>query len=99
MSQFLTLSDWKTKAAAGETLAGVGLQKQFLFDKEFDAEQKTILVISTETVDRDNDTIKATGFQLGNYLNNPVVLFAHDYKSLPVARSLKTWIDNSKLKS
>lgn len=45
-------------------------------------------MISTESTDRQGDIVRATGAQLGNYLKNPVVLWAHDYGEPPVARAL-----------
>lgn len=49
--------------------------------------------ISTETVDRDNDTIRVNGWKLTDYRRNPVVLWAHNPAEVPVARSAKTFID------
>ena len=43
---------------------------------------------STDNPDRDDEIIKAEAWQLGNYLKNPVVLFAHDYQSLPVGKAV-----------
>lgn len=45
--------------------------------------------ITTDDVDRDRDTIAVDGWQFDNYLTNPVVLFAHDYGSPPIARTVK----------
>ena len=44
--------------------------------------------ISTAGVDRDKDVIEVAGWQLDNYKKNPVVLFGHDYRSLPVGKSV-----------
>ena len=52
-----------------------------------DAGRLITFTISTGSVDRDNDTIDPKGWRIQDYLKNPVVLFAHDYKSLPVARA------------
>lgn len=43
--------------------------------------------ISTGAVDRDGDTIDPKGWILDNYKQSPVVLFGHDYSSLPVAKA------------
>lgn len=43
-------------------------------------------VLSSEAVDRPGDTIKASGWRDDNYAKNPVILFGHDYGSLPVGR-------------
>lgn len=45
-------------------------------------------VISTAGVDRDKDVISVDGWQLDTYKQNPVVLFGHDYHSLPVGKSV-----------
>jgi len=45
------------------------------------------LLISTEAVDREGDRLIATGAQLDSYLRNPVVLYAHDQRSIPVGRA------------
>lgn len=37
-------------------------------------------VLSDESVDRVGDVIEASGWQLGNFLKNPVALFGHDHK-------------------
>ena len=46
------------------------------------------IVISTEAVDRDGDVIEVDGWEVEHYLQNPVVLFAHNYSSVPVGRTL-----------
>lgn len=83
-----------------EPQADVVIRKQFAAE-EVVPEDDLILefVISTESVDRDGDTIKADGWKIDRYLQNPVVLFAHDYKSLPVANALGVWAEGGKLKS
>lgn len=40
--------------------------------------------ITTGSVDRDNDTISPSGWDLSNYIRNPVVLLGHRYGDLPV---------------
>jgi len=42
------------------------------------------VVISTADVDRDGESIDQNGWDLSFYLLNPVVLWAHDYSSLPI---------------
>jgi HK97 family phage prohead protease len=55
--------------------------------------------ISTATVDRDSDSLAVNGWKLDNYRKNNVVLFSHDYRSLPVARATKVWVEDQRLKS
>ncbi len=56
--------------------------------KGFNERTRTVdFIISTRSIDRDNDTIDPMGWDLTAYKNNPVVLFAHDYASLPIAKA------------
>ena len=62
--------------------------KQFKIDQAtFPGERKMSFVISTAGVDRDNDTIDSKGWKTENYMKNPVVMWAHDYAGLPVAKA------------
>lgn len=51
------------------------------------SERKLTFTISTAAVDRDKDTLDPKGWVLDGYRDNPVVLWAHDSKSLPIARA------------
>jgi len=42
------------------------------------------VVISTEDTDRQGESVQLEGWDFSNYMANPVVLWAHDYKSLPI---------------
>ena len=44
--------------------------------------------ISTAGRDREGDEIVSSGVDVQPFLRNPVVLWAHDYKSLPVGRAI-----------
>jgi len=54
---------------------------------------------STSTQDRDGEVIDASGWDLKNFKKNPVVMYAHDYRSLPIARAPKVWLTDGKLKN
>lgn len=42
------------------------------------------VIASTGDVDRDREVIDPKGWELGNYLKNPVILWAHNYGELPI---------------
>lgn len=42
------------------------------------------MIITTESIDRMGEVIKADGWDFTNYMNNPIVLWGHDYHMLPV---------------
>lgn len=73
------------------------------FDTEIKAAEEDsrslLFTISTASVDRMGDTIDANGWKLESYRKNPVVLWAHDAGSLPVAKAPKVWIEEGKLKA
>ena len=55
--------------------------------------------ISTASVDRMGDSIAVNGWKLDAFRKNPVVLWNHDGKSLPVGRATQVWVQNNKLKA
>ncbi len=52
------------------------------------SEKAVVATISTRARDRQGDVIEPTGVRLDRFRKNPVVLYAHDYEALPVARSM-----------
>lgn len=42
------------------------------------------VVITTENIDRYDEIIKADGWELDNYMKNPVVLWGHDHYAMPI---------------
>jgi len=52
---------------------------------------------SIESEDRAGDVIKAEGWELGNYKQNPVVLWAHRHDLLPIGKSIDIWVENGSL--
>jgi len=47
---------------------------------------------STSTQDRDGEVIDATGWDLKNFKKNPVVMYAHDYRTLPIGKAPRVWV-------
>ncbi len=103
--QFLALvqaEPGSTQAAHAESVLkdGVGLRKAYTATsiEKAEGEDRTLAVtISTEAVDRERDTIAVAGWKLDNYRRNPVVLWAHDYGGLPIARSISTEAKDGRL--
>lgn len=54
-------------------------------------------IISTEDVDRQGEIVIQSGWDLTHYKNNPIVLFAHDYYSLPIGCADEVYVDGKKL--
>jgi HK97 family phage prohead protease len=51
------------------------------------------ITITTAMMDREGDVVVPTGGDFSAYKRNPVVLFAHDYSSLPVGRCIDLHAD------
>jgi HK97 family phage prohead protease len=87
MSRAYTPRDEFVKAAAAGTApADSVLRKQFVSSIEKASDSSRTFVVSTAAADRDNDCVAVDGWQLENYKKNPVILFAHDYSSLPIGK-------------
>ena len=54
-------------------------------------ERTVTAVVSSASVDRDREIILPKGIKLDEFRKNPVILWAHDYGQLPVARAM--WVD------
>lgn len=54
-------------------------------------------VASTGSLDRQGDVIEASGWRLGNFLQNPVIPWAHDYAAPPVAKALEVRVQGDSL--
>jgi hypothetical protein len=50
------------------------------------------VIISTEDTDRSGEIVKQNGWELTNYKNNPIVLWGHDYYSLPIGVCTETYL-------
>jgi hypothetical protein len=58
--------------------------------KEINREMRTLTIVgSDETTDRDGDVLTVKGWELDNFLKNPVFLYAHNYSSVPIGSALK----------
>src|SRR4051794_10191029 len=50
------------------------------------------VIISTEVTDRAGEIVRQNGWDLTNYKNNPIVLWGHDYYSLPIGVCTDTYL-------
>ena len=104
--QRMTRDAWAALAAKGEAPDAV-LTKQYVAEivrVTDDGEDEPMphecdFVISTESVDRDRDTIALDGWKLANYRKNPVVLWAHDYRMPPIGRSKRIAVKDGALRA
>jgi hypothetical protein len=84
------LATWKAAAQAGQPIPVAVLRKQYVAEQVKTGEgdgRKVTFIITTGVPDRDRDTLSVDGWKVENYLKNPVVLWAHNYRSLPVGKA------------
>lgn len=55
-----------------------------------EGERAIVSYITTAAKDRDNEIVLPSGADLKHYRKNPVVLFGHDYRKLPIGKNM--WI-------
>lgn len=94
----MKIEDFKLKARTDDDLKE---RVDKFFTVEISAaeteKREVTFVISTESVDRDGDIISAEGWDFTAWLKNPVVLWGHDYGSLPVANGKRVWVEGGKV--
>jgi len=88
MPTVLDLADWKKRVQGGDDGTQTIVRKQAIANAEDVGQRQIKFTISTGDVDRENDRLRSDGWVLNAYRKNPVVMFAHDYKQLPVARAV-----------
>lgn len=52
---------------------------------------------STADIDRDGEVIDVSGWDLKNFKKNPVIMYAHDYRTLPIGKATKIGVRDGKL--
>jgi hypothetical protein len=95
----IIVTDEQFRHLPAEQRADAILTKQLLPVIKAMGERQIKFVISTEAVDRMNDTIAADGWALANYLRNPVVLWAHMRDAVPLAKAPATAVEGKALVS
>src|ERR687887_1524822 len=95
MTMYASRADF-LRGAAPE---GALLRKQYTsaIEKADGRDRARRFVVSTGAVDRDNDSISADGWDLTNFKRNPVVLWAHKYDELPLAKCSDIGVVNGQL--
>lgn len=71
-----------------EVMKALEEKKEFLANiKEAGDSGKFEVIASSESVDRQGEIVLQEGIDIKNYMNNPVILFGHDYWSLPIGKA------------
>lgn len=86
----------RVAAADGKRVENVGVRKSASFTRAA-ADKPIQLVISTDTVDRYDDTLALDGWDLKAFEANPVCLWMHSRWDMPIARATKVWLEKNAL--
>lgn len=62
-------------------------------------ERQYEFIASTADIDRDGEVIDVNGWDLKNFKKNPVIMYAHDYRTLPIGKATKIGVSDGKLKN
>lgn len=95
---FASIDEFRQAAQASQTpIEAPRIRASFDTEIKAGDGRNLTFVISTASVDRMGDTIAVDGWKLDGFRRNPVVLWAHDAGSLPVAKATKVWIEGGRL--
>ena len=97
MTQSISIHEFKTLVQKSTDTPGIVIRKDSQGHSEDAGNRQIRFVLSSESVDRDGDKISQAGWELKNYLNNPVVLWQHDASSLPIGKCVDISVVNGKL--
>ena len=77
------------------------LRSQFAVEVKQSEEDPKLyeFTISTNSIDRDDDRISVDGWDFKNFLRNPVMLWAHSYRELPIGKAKEVFVADEKLKA
>lgn len=101
----LTAEEFRRHAFGGEFKSGVPedvcvTAASTEVEKAGSEKDRTLsFVISDGKIDRDGDTISIDGWDIENYLKDPVMLWAHDYRLPPIGRAVSVTVAGKKLKA
>jgi HK97 family phage prohead protease len=95
--KLLTVDEFRASAKDGKKPDGT-VVRLAVADPTIVADSRTIrFVFSDGSVDRMGDTIDTAGWDVKNFLDNPVALWAHDSSSPPIGRASNVGPTGSKL--
>jgi HK97 family phage prohead protease len=95
-SKFVSGESFRSALRAGHGM--LPTQKTTAAEPQPKGGRKVRFVFSDGSVDRMGDTLNPAGWQLDEYLKNPVVLFAHKADQPPIGRASNIRVENGQLK-
>lgn len=97
MNETLRKLSEEVKAKIAEVMAGADFKALVENTKAATDSGSFEVIISTADIDRQGESVSQSGWELDNYLKNPIVLWGHDYYSLPIGICTSINIVNGQL--
>lgn len=97
MNEALKKLTEEIKAKIAEALASDEVKSLISVTKDATDTGSFEVIISTANFDRQGESVKQDGWDLSNFKANPVVLWAHDYSSLPIGVCTEIYLQNGNL--
>ena len=88
---------WNAAGVAAGASSSPGLASGLAADAGQKAVGPVTFVLSTDDVDRHGDVVSADGWRVEAYLQNPVLLWAHDYRHPAIGRAALVWSEPHRL--
>ena len=88
---------WNAAGVAAGASPSPGLASGLAADTGQKAVGPVTFVLSTDDVDRHGDVVSADGWRVEAYLQNPVLLWAHDYRHPAIGRAESVWSEPHRL--
>lgn len=97
--KLIDINQWRALAKEGKPPENTGVVKFGVVKAEEIEGRKVPFRISRSTVDREGDIIASDGWDFANFAKNPVVLWAHNYREMPVAKSSLPEVDGDSVRA
>lgn len=97
--KLISLEEFRAKLRDGAAPTDAGIQRLATGDvAEVTGKERTLrFCFSDETIDRSGDKIDQSGWDLKNFLANPVALWAHSYSAPPIGRASDVGVVGTRL--
>lgn len=98
----MTKANATLEAETIERKVGEKVRFNLMVDKDATTDQGNGIleaIITTSSLDRHNENIITAGIDTSSYMDNPVVLYGHDYFGLPIGKTLKLTEQKNKIKA
>jgi hypothetical protein len=88
---------WRNRNKKEENTMEDKITRLFMVKTKAEDNRTITAIGSIQKIDRDRDIVDIDGINVKNYKNNPVVLWAHQGRELPVGKTKRVWKKDGQL--